>query len=174
MLETGIQGNKRQSWSKANPRDLLARIIDANPHGSRSEWYSELRDTLLSEEGADYLNTVIEYWFSNNLNSIDRPKPAPRPAVDRAEKAAKSEAMKKAAVSVAEKHVELLVEEKVERILLDLEMPTGKTLRDSTGAECAKAGGWFQKIASHVKPNQKVGKVLSEDQVRGLWKATRP
>jgi hypothetical protein len=174
MIEAGIQGNKRQSFKGANPRDLLVRIVEANPQGTRGQWYFELVDELLSEDGVDYLKSVIEYWFSNNLNSLlDKPRCPPRPPVNRAEKAAKSEAKIKAAITAADKHVELLVDEKVERILLDLEMPNGKPLRDCTGADLSKMEGWVGRMRERVGPKQTVGKVLSEDDVRGYWKASR-
>ena len=49
-------------------------------------------------------------------------------------------------------------------------MPNGKPLRECTGKDCAKAGGWLSKLAKKVKPNQKVGDVLSEAQVKRLFK----
>ena len=52
--------------------------------------------------------------------------------------------------------------------LLDLSMPNGKPLRDCTGSDCKKFGGWLGKIAAKVGARQKVGSVLSEAQVRKL------
>ncbi len=54
-------------------------------------------------------------------------------------------------------------------VLLDLMLPSGKTLRESTGAECKRAGGFFDLVASHLKPTQVVDKHLSESDLRNLW-----
>ena len=53
-------------------------------------------------------------------------------------------------------------------VLLNLVLPSGKMLKDSTGAECAGAGGWYTKIASRVAPDEVVGNVLSEEQLRKI------
>lgn len=47
-------------------------------------------------------------------------------------------------------------------ILLDLTLPNGKALRHATGAECAKAGGFYAEIAKRIKPTQVVDRHLSE------------
>jgi hypothetical protein len=51
---------------------------------------------------------------------------------------------------------------------MNLVMPNGKMLKDSTGAECASAGGWYTKISSRVAPEEVVGNVLSEEQLRKI------
>jgi hypothetical protein len=53
-------------------------------------------------------------------------------------------------------------------ILMNLVMPNGKMLKDSTFAECADIGGWYAKIASRVAPEEVVGNVLSEEQLRKI------
>lgn len=54
-------------------------------------------------------------------------------------------------------------------ILLGLEMPNGKVLRDCTFREVKGFGGGFTKLATMGKPTQKVG-ILSEDRVRSAFK----
>ncbi|WP_448043794.1 hypothetical protein [Bradyrhizobium liaoningense] len=62
------------------------------------------------------------------------------------------------------------VKERIIRvILLDLTLPTGKKLRDATGAECAKAGGFYTEIARHLKPSQVVDKHMNERDLQELW-----
>jgi response regulator RpfG family c-di-GMP phosphodiesterase len=63
------------------------------------------------------------------------------------------------------------VREEAERILLDLEMPNGKLLRDCTGRDCKRFGGWYQRFAEKVGPRKPVGDVLSEQDVRKLYDA---
>lgn len=53
-------------------------------------------------------------------------------------------------------------------ILLDLTLPNGKALRQSTGAECTKAGGFFAEVAKHVKPRQVVDRHLTEAELQNI------
>lgn len=53
-------------------------------------------------------------------------------------------------------------------ILLDLVLPNGKALRDATGAECAKAGGFFEAVAKAIKPTQVVDRHLSEADLQNI------
>lgn len=52
--------------------------------------------------------------------------------------------------------------------LLDLAMPDGKLLRDSNGADCRKAGGFYAEIAKHIKPTQVVDRHLSEGDLQNI------
>lgn len=54
-------------------------------------------------------------------------------------------------------------------ILMNLPMPNNKLLRDCTGTECARFGGWFKLIAKAIKPTEKVGKQLSETDLQNLY-----
>jgi hypothetical protein len=53
-------------------------------------------------------------------------------------------------------------------VLLDLILPNGKALRDATGADCAKAGGFYAAVAKHLKPTQVVDKHLSEANLQDI------
>lgn len=53
-------------------------------------------------------------------------------------------------------------------LLLDLTLPSGTKLRDATGAECKRAGGFFNAVGSHLKPTQVVDKHLSESDLRNI------
>jgi hypothetical protein len=59
------------------------------------------------------------------------------------------------------------------KILLDLTLPGGKALRDATFAECRQAGGFFTRIAKLGKPDEIVGKKLTDAQVAKVLKASR-
>jgi hypothetical protein len=102
----------------------------------------------------DHLAVVIEYWFTNNLRSL-RAKPKP---IDSA-----------ATIAGFKAKLDGKIAQKAREILLDLIMPNGAPLRDCTGKDCSDFGGWFKKIADMVKPRQRVGSILSEDQVRALY-----
>ncbi|NNV20571.1 hypothetical protein EHE22_09055 [Ochrobactrum pseudogrignonense] len=53
-------------------------------------------------------------------------------------------------------------------VLLDLVLPDGKALRDATGSECAKAGGFFSEVAKALKPTQVVDKNLTENDLQNI------
>lgn len=53
-------------------------------------------------------------------------------------------------------------------LLLDLTLPSGTKLRDATGAECKRAGGFFNAVGVHLKPTQVVDKHLSESDLRNI------
>jgi hypothetical protein len=55
-----------------------------------------------------------------------------------------------------------------EVVLLDLPMPDGKLLREATGAECAKAGGFYEAVGRALKPTQVVDKHLSEGDLQNI------
>lgn len=166
MLDAGIYGAKVQSWKKANPRDLLKRIVEDNPDLDKSALLSALRDEVLSVNGPEYLDSIIEYWFSNNYHSLAIAG-RQTSSVSMRTVRARTEAT---AARIME-NVQTRIREEAEMILLDMMLPSGKALRDATGRDCTEAGGWFLRIAEEVKPNQKVGAVLSEDHVRTLWKS---
>ncbi|MCX5495412.1 hypothetical protein OSH11_11900 [Kaistia dalseonensis] len=53
-------------------------------------------------------------------------------------------------------------------ILLDLVLPNGKALRDCTGAECIKAGGFFEAVGKSIKGSQVVDKHLTEADLQNI------
>lgn len=165
MLDTGTYGAKVQSWKSANPRDLLRQIIEENRGADQPALLALTRERLLAEDAIDHLEAVIEYWFANNYRSlVERPSIAPRDVK-------KAKAVRAAAVESVKAKVKDRIVEEAQAMLLDIvTLPSGKTLRDSTGKDCAKAGGWLSKIAEKVGPKQRVGSALSEEEVRVVWK----
>ncbi len=152
LIDTGTYGAKVQSWKRANPRDLLKRLIDDNPKAGKDTLFREFRDQLRGDDGEDFLDSVIEYWFANNYHSlIEKPK-VPRAA----RQAQRREAVEK-------------VKETIRARLLDMRLPNGLTLAASTFGYCAKLGGGLARIGAKGKPNQVVGKHLSETEVRKLY-----
>lgn len=53
-------------------------------------------------------------------------------------------------------------------VLLDIVMPDGKKLRQATGAECRRAGGFYAEIAKHIKATQVVDKHLTEADLQNI------
>jgi hypothetical protein len=63
---------------------------------------------------------------------------------------------------------EAKAEERANRLLLDLVMPNEKRLRDCTCAECKQMRGWLTKLARKGRPDQLIGDVVSEAEVREI------
>jgi hypothetical protein len=156
MLDKGSNGAKRQTWKNGNPRELLKRMIESSPRASQQTIQDKFEAAV--EGDPDYLAPIIEYWFANNYRSLVHNRPEVV-KVTREVRTAQVEAVKQTIIARAP------------IVLLDLAMPNGKSLRDCTGKDCAKAGGWLAKLAEKVKPSQKVGDALSEKDVRALFKA---
>jgi hypothetical protein len=109
-----------------------------------------------SEDSENLMKSVFKYWFANNYVSLRPLTPAER------------EARK------AQRQVEIeQAKTTIKQNLLDLVLPNGKRLRDCTGRDCTrlskKIGPWLMRIAEKVKPNEIVGKVLTEAQVQSLY-----
>ena len=184
LLEIGKTGASRQSWRSPSARALLKSLMDdaKDPHAGQVMFAAFLhallptavRDAFENEEEERRLISVIEYWFTNNYNSLLNlyPRPEDKKRNDFRQKS-KSVAENKIREAVRKRIVE-----KAEMLLLEWAMPNGKKLRDCTGEEVrelgAKMPAWFKAIAAKVKPTEIVGKVLSEDQVRAMapkgWK----
>jgi hypothetical protein len=67
-------------------------------------------------------------------------------------------------------HVKRVAQIKAKIALLSITMPSGKTLAQSTGAECVRAGGWFAAIGKRIKPSEIVGSVLDEQALQRMFK----
>jgi hypothetical protein len=158
--DLGIYGAKRQSMKKASPRDILFKLMQDYPSATESDLCKRHKDAIIDDP--DQFDAIHAYWFANNYRSLQVKQTFTPDAVAKRKISAKKEISKTVAV---------IKTRAVRMVLLDMTMPNGKLLRDSTGKDCAKAGGWLAKIAKTIKPTDVVGKVLSESQIRKLWQA---
>lgn len=156
MLE--MQGRKGASFIQkhrlANPREWITRLYEDNPQDSREVLFNKFSEMLKEDEEAQ--RTVDWYFFVNMYEYI---------ATSRNTKFTYGN---KRPRSVRRAEAQNLKEAIAKVVLLDLILPSGKLLRQATFSECAKAGGWFTKISKLGKPQQIVGKVLSEDRLRAI------
>jgi hypothetical protein len=142
-------GARSTSWRQANARSLLKEIIEKNLKEPRDILFEIFAEQVRDDEG--YLLSVIDYFFTNNCRSLTE---SPQRTVETdEERAARVEAMKA----------------HIAANLMEIILPTGLSLRESTGADCKRAGGWFLKIAKVVPPRKKVGDVLDEKGVQELF-----
>jgi len=155
----GVLGATRQTWRARSVRDLLAEIITTNPQSSDRLLLEKFVEQLREDD--DYFLAAAEYAFDNAMRALRREQARPTPQ-QRAELAA--ERAKHAAA-----HAKLVSRIKA-KVLLNLAMPNGKKLRDCTGEECRHFGGWCLRVAAKVGLAKLVGDVLSEQQVRALYR----
>jgi len=141
--------------SEHNPRDLVVELVKKNPEADRKQLFVTFRE-MLDESGDDYKRAVEWYFFVNMYDYLVTSRRAVPDPVERAE----------ARVQQRER-IEAI---KAQIVMLDLQMPNGKKMRDCTGAEMAKFGNRYQRIAERVGKGRLVGSVLDEDQVRAIMK----
>jgi hypothetical protein len=160
---TGHTGAKRTSWEHYNPRDLVIRLVRDYPNADDRTLARHLHDRVLGDE-QEYLLPILLHFVRNTLSALERSEA--RKASEAREKQAAEE---REDVTRVKDRVTEHVRKEAEKILLDLEMPNGKLLRDCTGKDCTRFGGWYRRLAKSVGPRKLVGAMLSEEEVRKLY-----
>jgi hypothetical protein len=155
-LDTGITGAKRQSWKHDNPRDVLKSIIESNAHAAKEELLEIFTQAMFEKGNRALIETVIEYWFANNLNSLLHSDSSLRDQFT-GPRVAKIKEQIRDRIKIA-----------AGVVLMDMIMPNKKRLRDCSGAECAAVGGWLSIVAARMPPSAIVGKTFSEPDMRGM------
>lgn len=145
----GSTGAKRQTWKKANPRELLKQIVEETT--SEDKAYDEFVAAIDGDRAM--MEAIIEYWFANNYRSLTyQPTYEPREATKRREQ-------------MADRAATIIKTRAEQMVLLEMTMPNGKTLAECTGKEVANFGTKFLALSKAVRPNEKIG-TLSEIEVR--------
>jgi hypothetical protein len=141
-----------------NPFDFVFKLIEKHGKDKKAAFdvfREELADNPAYQRAVDY------YFFTNAFDSATRDR-----AGERSRRAEKIERQIDARNAVRQ-----FVEEiKSNIVLLDLTMPNGRPMKDCTGAEMAKFGNRYQRIAAKVGKTKTVGSALSEDQVKAILK----
>lgn len=155
-VDTGTTGAKRQSWKHDNPRDVLINIIDEDPQASKEKLLETFTETVLGKGNRGLLETIIEYWFANNLYSLLN----------------SDIRLRKGFINPRVAKIKKQIHERIKIaagvILMDMIMPNKKRLRDCSGAECAAVGGWLSIVAARMQPSAIVGKTFKEDEIRAM------
>lgn len=137
-----------------NPREMLINLIDQHKDSTKEDLFKQFRGHLEDEPG--YRRAVDWYFFINMYEYATTSRNRNKDPVQRAAHAA---GQREAVDNI-----------KAQVVLLALIMPNGKAMKDCSGAEMARFGNRYQKIAARVGKNKTVGAVLSEDQVKGILK----
>jgi hypothetical protein len=154
-LHTGKYGATRQSWSRDAIRVVFQEIKRSNSKASHKILVQLLAERMREDDdalkaAADYIVTACEVA---QIGYAERERKTTTPE-QRAE--------------VAEQIANTAEAIKNQILVLNLEMPNGKRLRNCTGREMAQFGSAYQRIAKRVGPTKTVGTVLDEAGVRKL------
>lgn len=153
MPRTGAAATRRVA--KKNPMQALVDLLDSDPTANADRLFRKWWPVILADD--DYLIAVGRHAFANFLTSLDRDRRRGARQTSNTE----MHKERQAAARRLTKHVHRIV-------LLDLMLPNGKKLRESTFAECSAAGGWFKMVAAKGRPSEIVGQVLNEGDLRKL------
>lgn len=174
-IHTGSQGAKRQSWEPGNPRPLLLRLAREHPKADADALEKAHLEAIIEairDGDFDYVRGLHSYWFGNNLQSALNADPDLKRSFSPPARAAEHK-MVDATKADAKAAIAAHIERSAKLVLLDLILPNGKKLRNATGADCKglapKMGIWLANIARKVQPNQTVGKILTEKEVRHIY-----
>lgn len=163
--------------------DVFREAMIGNPDGSRKEQQDGFIERMKSDPAylemlaRDYFERMAAVWMPRaeptgghsfvrtevSQDKVERqshPRPASKPL--ELVRRTREESAARTAAAFEE------LKAKVRVVLLDLVLPNGKALRDATGAECAKAGGFYSEIAKHIKPTQVVDRHLSEGDLQNI------
>lgn len=170
----GKIGAKRQTVRSANPRALLADLMERNHSASERTIFEDCWDLFKSredfEEPSDpsLFKTIFEYWFANNYRSIVLGAPETRSL-------RRSEVTRKIGTLTTDyaDRIEQAIEHKAKVTLLRLLMPNGKKLADCTGSDCesmaAEVGQFLSALAAALSPQETVGSKFTEASLQDLY-----
>jgi hypothetical protein len=157
-LEKGQQGAKRSSWKKLHFRDLALKVCEQH----RDADVEQLATLFLNEleQYPGYMESIAVYIMANVRSSL-----APRSG-----RSGRSGRVIPSSLAGIEQRV---VAKTAARVLMKLIMPNGKTLAQSTGAECKRAGGWLVAVGEKIGDRGVVGKKLKEQDLLKLFKSVQ-
>lgn len=150
-LRTGSAAMSRMA--RKNPMELLVSLIEDDPTASDGIIFRKWSEIVRGDD--DYLAASLQHAFTNMMKAAERHKRKPQKA---------KPSPKEVAARVAR------MSKRIDQIIMMKIMVPGanKPVEECTFAELARAPGWYAKVAKLGKPNQIVGKVLSEEQLRAI------
>ncbi len=131
--------------------DVLKGIIKANPRASEKE----LSNLTWEKINDQQIKQIFDYWFANAYRSF-------RVEVDKNSVTILRQYRDMRAERAEGKKRRSIIKQKLNMALMDHMLSNGKLLRDGTFGDCAKEGGWLLAVSKLGKPNEIVGKKLTE------------
>ncbi len=149
---------------KESALGLFIAMISERKNQTETEHKRFFRNLILSEGYEGFLDAVIKEWMGIKYAAAYRA--ANPPTIKEVEKKATSRRVERERQKLERENAKNLLGSRI----LDLVTPNGKALRDCTGNECKKLGGFYTKIAEKVGANQRVGSVLKAEDISKHWK----
>lgn len=161
--DLGTAGEKRQSWLPTSPRQALERLMSRNPEWTLEElapamWeINSSSEMLMREVNDEWLETAYRAALKKRMANA-------KPAAERPAEPTPADL----ALGVINKGIDRIANERVRLLLWRL--PNGKMLRDATREELMQLGGWMQRLAARLQPNQTVAEAgISEAELSELY-----
>jgi hypothetical protein len=155
--------------SEENPAKVILELMGDHPSASREELMRQFRKrmSVAVTETPGFLTPLCDRYFYHEYNNIlAYRRRSERESVDGGTRRVRARReQEEKAVKAATKRI-------VKAVLLDLVLPTGKVARDSTFGECRRVGGFWAEVGKRGKPDEIVGKMLTEADLRTIWRET--
>jgi hypothetical protein len=147
--------------SRRTVNELIAILLRDHPRKTKDQLTELFTSKMLDDpDYKDYTRFVLRNYFGMNLPAIVR---ARHPA-SREELAARHEARQQ-----QEQDELARIKNVILNNLLESDTIIGKKLKYCTGADCAKLGGFYSKIATEIAANDVVGDNFSNEELRALY-----
>jgi hypothetical protein len=158
-INKGQKGAKRSSYQKRNFRELALKLLIDHTSEDVEDLVDEFVEMLLKDKEA--FRSLAIYGLQNVKTSLhplrgNIPRIPPRVLAQ--------EMVEQQATEITKK---------ITNNLLQFIMPSGKTLAQSTGAECNKVGGWFKTIGQRIGRTGIVGDKLTENDLQKMFKGSQ-
>lgn len=140
-------------------RDYLVEAIKDNPDGTEQNYRDACWDQMHRDPAV--MRAVWEYWFNNTLTTVEVKRTAHAVAVLRPQRA---EAIMPRKVPTVQAAKEAILD------FVSWTLPDGTRLPNATKQQCEQVGGWLGLVAQKLKPGQKVGAVLTNQDLARLYK----
>lgn len=142
-----------------NPMEILARLVEASPRASDEILFLQWAEAMKKDD--DLLLAALRHTFTNLRSALTRS------AVLRERQSPEQRQVENAKIKA---EVSKKVDAVKSIVLLNLLLPNGKAARYSTFADAGRAGGFWTKVSKLGKPQQIIGQVVTEEQLRALLK----
>lgn len=141
--------------AQKNPMEVLISLIEDDPTADADRLFGQWLKQVREDE--DLLLPALRHTFTNMLSCLDRDRRRQKPrALATSRQVERAETVERAKNII------------VSHIFMNMALPGGKLLRDARFKDCAAAGGWFSRVAKMGKPDEVVGRTISEEDLRGI------
>ena len=151
--------------------DTYQRVLKNDPDGSRKDHFKAFLAEVSSDPkliealAEDYFERMYARWKIQRIGKSH--SIVGTPATER--RAEQSRAQRQNVKNMVSETVGRITNRINRIVLMEMTMPNGKRLRDCTGAELTRFGGFYSEVARHLKPSQVVDKHMNESDLQAIW-----